>query len=88
MRRKFAYDVWGDTVNVANRMESSGVAGEVNVSGATHDVAQRFFLCEPRGRLPVKNRGALDMYLVRRIRPELSADEDGRRPNDTSAASF
>jgi adenylate cyclase len=80
-RRKFSYDVWGDTVNTASRMESAGQPGRVNVSGATHERVRDFFLCEYRGRLPAKNKGEIDMYFVNGIRPELSADAAGRTPN-------
>ncbi len=48
-KRKFAYDIWGDTVNTASRMESSGVPGEVNISGATYELVKDRFECEHRG---------------------------------------
>lgn len=76
---KFAYDVWGDTVNTASRIESAGVPGEINLSAATFERVQAFFVCEPRGRIPAKGKGELDMYLLKSIRPELS--EDGITPN-------
>ena len=70
--KKRAYDIWGDTVNIASRMESSGEAGKVNVSGETHSLIREFFLCEYRGKIPVKYKGNLDMYFVTGLRPELS----------------
>jgi len=76
---KFAYDVWGDTVNTASRIESAGVPGEINISTATLERVQAFFVCEPRGRILAKGKGELDMYLLKSIRPELS--EDGCTPN-------
>ncbi len=78
---KFAYDIWGDTVNTASRMESSGRPGEVNISGATYELVKEFFDCEYRGKIQAKGKGDMDMYFLRRIRPELSADEDGLLPN-------
>jgi ligand-binding sensor domain-containing protein/class 3 adenylate cyclase len=80
-KRKFAYDIWGDTVNTASRMESSGVPGEVNVSGATYELIKDRFECEHRGKVEAKNKGQIDMYFVRRIKPAYSADPEGRRPN-------
>ncbi len=61
---KFVYDVWGDTVNTAARMESSGAPGRVNVSGTTHDLIQDAFECEYRGKIAAKNKGSIDMYFV------------------------
>ena len=78
---KFAYDIWGDTVNTASRMESSGAPGCVNISGSTYGLVKGFFVCEHRGRVQAKGKGELDMYFLERIRPELSADPDGLAPN-------
>ncbi len=80
-QNKFAYDIWGDTVNVASRMESSGAAGMVNISGATYELVKDLFECEYRGKVQAKGKGEMDMYFVHRIRPELSADEEGLLPN-------
>ncbi len=74
--KKLSYDIWGDTVNIASRMESSGEAGKINISGATYEFVKDFFICEYRGRMPVKYKGELDMYFVKEIIPELS-DENG-----------
>ena len=76
--KKFAYDVWGDTVNTASRLESGGVAGRVNVSSETHALVRDFFECEYRGRVPAKHKGEVDMYFVNGVLPDLrSRDEDG-----------
>src|SRR5690606_30079539 len=80
-KRKFAYDIWGDTVNTASRMESSGEPGEINISGATYERVQEWFECEHRGKVPAKNKGYIDMYFVRRLKPAFSADPNGRTPN-------
>jgi len=61
---KFAYDIWGDSVNTAARMESSGAVGKVNVSAATLALAKNEFDFEYRGRINIKHKGELDMYFV------------------------
>lgn len=63
-RNRLAYDVWGDTVNVAARLESSGVPGRVNISRETYALVAPHFRCTPRGNIAVKGRGELPMFLV------------------------
>lgn len=75
-QKKLSYDIWGDTVNTASRMESSGEPGKINISGTTYEFVKDFFVCEHRGKMPVKYKGELDMYFVTGIVPELS-DEQG-----------
>ena len=62
--KKFAYDIWGDTVNIASRMESSGEAGKVNISGETYQLIKDKFNCTYRGKIEAKNKGMIDMYFV------------------------
>jgi class 3 adenylate cyclase len=62
--KKFAYDIWGDTVNIAARMESSGQPGKVNISGSTYEFVKENFNCTYRGKIPAKNKGEVDMYFV------------------------
>ncbi len=62
--KKFAYDIWGDTVNIASRMESSGEAGKINISGTTYDIVKDKFTCVYRGKILAKNKGEIDMYFV------------------------
>jgi class 3 adenylate cyclase len=66
--KKFAYDIWGDTVNTASRMESSGEVGKVNVSGSTYDIIKDKFNCIHRGKIKAKNKGEIDMYFVEGIK--------------------
>jgi adenylate cyclase len=75
-QKKLSYDIWGDTVNTASRMESSGEAGRINISGTTYEFVKEFFTCEYRGKMPVKYKGELEMYFVNGIVPEL-CDENG-----------
>ena len=81
-KRKFAYDIWGDTVNIASRMESSGEAGKVNVSGTTYELIQEYFDCTFRGKVDAKNKGKIDMYFVNGIKPAYSLNGDGTEPNE------
>jgi class 3 adenylate cyclase len=62
--RKFAYDIWGDTVNMASRMESSGEVGKINISGVTYEFIKDEFKCTYRGKINAKNKGMIDMYFV------------------------
>lgn len=62
--KKFAYDIWGSTVNVASRMETGGETGKVNISSSTYNLIKEEFTCEHRGKLNAKNYGEVDMYFV------------------------
>lgn len=62
--KKFAYDIWGDTVNIASRMESSGESGKINISGSTYELVKDQFKCAYRGKILAKNKGEIDMYFV------------------------
>jgi class 3 adenylate cyclase len=87
-KAKFTYDVWGDAVNVAARMESAGEPGHVNVSGRTWQHVKAFFDGRPRGSVEVRNKGLIEMHFLDRLKPEYSADADGTRPNDRLAAAL
>lgn len=63
-KHKFQYDIWGDTVNIAARMEQNSVPGRINISGATYELIKDRFACEHRGKIPAKNKGEMDMYFV------------------------
>jgi class 3 adenylate cyclase len=62
--KKFQYDIWGDTVNVASRMESSSETGKVNISQNTYEKVKDHFTCVYRGKIEAKNKGLIDMYFV------------------------
>jgi len=68
--KKFTYDIWGDTVNIASRMESSGEPGEINISGYTYMLIKDYFDCEYRGKVDAKGKGYIDMYFVNGIKSE------------------
>jgi len=80
--RRLTYDVWGNTVNAAQRLEEACEPGRVNIAGSTFHQVAALFETEPRGRIEVKHGEALDMYFLDRIRPELAADADGSMPNE------
>lgn len=62
--KKFAYDIWGDTVNMAARMQEAGEPGKINISGDTYEIVKKKFACVHRGKHAAKNKGEVDMYFV------------------------
>ncbi len=62
--KKWQYDIWGDTVNIASRMESASQPGHINISETTFNEIKDEFTCEYRGEIEVKNRGLLKMYFL------------------------
>lgn len=63
-KKKFAYDIWGNTVNAASRMEANGAPGQINISGTTYEMVKDVFKCESRGKIMAKNIGEVEMYFV------------------------
>ena len=63
-KKKYAYDIWGSTVNIASRMESNGAPGKVNISAATYELIKDRFRCSYRGKVHAKNIGEIDMYFI------------------------
>lgn len=61
---KFSYDLWGDTVNTASRMESEGVAGSIQVSSTTYELIRNGYVCTPRGTVAVKGKGDMDTFIL------------------------
>ena len=66
-RKRFLYDLWGDAVNTASRMESHGTSGRIQITRATKELLEDEFVCEPRGTIPIKGKGEIEAwYLVGR----------------------
>ncbi len=63
-RKKFIYDLWGDVVNTASRMESSGKGGFIQITRATYELVKDEFVCEPRGTVNVKGKGEMEAWFV------------------------
>ena len=64
-KKKFAYDLFGDTINTASRIESAGEAGKINISSSTYELIKNDFDCFPRGKIYAKGKGELEMYFVK-----------------------
>ena len=79
--KRIAYDVWGSTVNVAQRIETSGETWKVNISESTYEQIFPYFQCTDRGKIPTKNTGEISMYFVDGIKPHLSVKSEGIVPN-------
>ena len=80
-KRKISYDIKGDTVNIAHRMQGVSESGNILVSVMTYELIKEFFVCDYYGRMPVKYKGDLEMFVVSGIRPEFSMRERGVMPN-------
>ena len=65
--KKFTYDIWGDAVNMAARMEQHGEAGRINISDNTYQLIKDKFTCTHRGKIAAKNKGEVDMYFVDKL---------------------
>ena len=79
-RRKFVFDIWGDPVNTAARMESHGIPGRIQITEATYELLKEAFICEPRGTIEVKGKGAMPTWW-------LVAERTGGEPALATAAS-
>ena len=78
---RLAYDIWGATVNQAQRMEMLGDPEKVTITGSTHQLIEPYFDTVFKGKAQTKSRGLIDMYVVERIKPELSIRGEGVIPN-------
>ena len=86
--RRFAFDIWGDAVNIASFMEAHCLAGRINVSDIVAGHAKALFELEPRGPVEAKHERAHEMFFLNRLKPEFSSDQHGQRPNETFAAEY
>jgi class 3 adenylate cyclase len=76
-RKRFLYDLWGDAVNMASRMESHGTPGRIQITRATYELVADEFECEPRGTIAVKGKGEIETWHLlcpRGDRPSVAAD--------------
>ena len=80
-KRKFGFDVWGTTVNMASRLQDASLPNKINVSEKVVQRLEKFFVFTYRGKIPVKYQGEIEMYFLERLKPEYSIDPQGRRPN-------
>jgi class 3 adenylate cyclase/Tfp pilus assembly protein PilF len=78
-KKKYTYDIWGDTVNVASRMESSGEPGKINISGNTRKLIKDQLNCIYRGKIYAKNKGNIDMYFIEKSIPVKQKIENANR---------
>ena len=78
--KKFAFDIWGESVNFSSRMESSGAENRINMSARTYSRVKDFFACEPRGQVTTKEGKAYDMYFAKGILPKLIDDRTQSPP--------
>ena len=80
-KKKITYDIKGDTVNIAHRVQGVGESGKILLSVMTYELVKEFFICEYYGKLPVKYKGDLEMFELNGIRPEFSDKGEGKTPN-------
>ena len=87
-KKKISYDIKGDTVNIAHRMQGIGDSGKILISVMTYELIKEFFICEYYGKMPVKYKGDLEMFVVKGILPEFSIKGKGMLPNDLFDTKF
>ena len=82
-RKRFLYDLWGDAVNTASRMESYGAPGRIQITRPTYELLAEEFECEPRGTITVKGKGEIEAWYLVGLREERESAVDGRQPEST-----
>lgn len=87
-KKKITYDIKGDTVNIAHRMQGVGETGKILISVMTYELIKEFFICDYHGKMPVKYKGDLEMFEVKGIRPEFSVKGKGLIPNELFDTKF
>jgi len=87
-KKKISYDLKGDTVNIAHRVQGVGESGKILISVMTYELIKEFFVCEYYGKLPVKYKGDLEIFEVTGLRPEFSVRGEGEVPNENFDIKF
>jgi class 3 adenylate cyclase len=87
-KKKVSYDIKGDTVNNASRIEGFSSDGSILISVMTYELVKEFFDCEYAGKLPVRYKGDLQLYKVKGLKPEFSAGGEGKEPNGLFKTKF
>ena len=87
-KKRISYDIKGDTVNIAHRLQGVSESGKIMISVMTYELIKEFFVCDYYGRMPVKYKGDLEMFVVNGIRPEYSMKNRGVMPNDLFNTKF
>jgi class 3 adenylate cyclase len=87
-KKKISYDIKGDTVHNANRLEALSESGSILISVMTYELVKEFFDCEYYGKLPVKYKGDLQIYMVKGLKSEFSVDSRGTIPNESFKIKF
>jgi len=87
-KKKISYDIRGDTVNTASRIEAVSENGSILISVMTYELVKEFFDCDYYGKLPVKYKGDLEMYRIKGIKAGFSADGEGIFPNEAFKIQF
>ncbi len=80
--KKRSLDIWGDTVTIASRINSSGEFNKINISANTYELIKDYFICKYFGKMPIKYEGDIDMFYIESYRPQLSIDNKGTKPNN------
>ncbi len=79
--KKYTFDIWGDSVNIASRMQKASDPGKINISEKSYDEVKEFFDCSYRGKQEIKNIGKVSMYFLNRLKKKYSEDTEGHYPN-------
>ena len=87
-KKKINYDIKGDTVHTASRVEAISENGSILMTVMTNELVKEFFDCEYFGKLPVKYKGDIQIYRVKGLKPELSVDGNGTNPNESFKVKF
>ncbi len=87
-KKKVSYNLKGDTVNIASRMQAASQKGEINISVMTYELIREYFDCEYVGKMPVKYMGDVEMYRVLGLKKEFSSDPKGIFPNETFTVKY